>query len=37
VLGDQRYGRNLEAPEALIRQIVREETGRLQTQVKGEL
>ncbi len=34
VLGDQRYGRNLEAPEALIRQIVREETGRLQTQVK---
>lgn len=33
VLGDQRYGRNLEAPEGLIRQIVREETGKLQTQV----
>jgi len=33
ILGDQRYGRNLEAPEGLIRQIVREETGRLQTQV----
>lgn len=27
VLGDQRNGRNLEAPEGLIRQIVREETG----------
>ena len=27
VLGDQRYGRNLEAPESLIRQIVREESG----------
>lgn len=27
VLGDQTNGRNLEAPEALIRQIVREETG----------
>lgn len=26
ILGDQRAGRNLEAPEALIRQIVREET-----------
>ena len=26
VLGDQKYGRNLEAPESLIRQIVREET-----------
>ena len=28
VLGDQRHGRNLEAPEGLIRQIVREESGR---------
>lgn len=28
VLGDQKYGRNLEAPESLIRQIVREESGR---------
>lgn len=27
VLGDQRSGRNLEAPESLIRQIVREESG----------
>jgi hypothetical protein len=27
VLGDQRSGRNLEAPENLIRQIVREESG----------
>src|SRR5690606_11047348 len=27
MLGDQRSGRNLEAPEALIRQIVREEAG----------
>jgi len=28
VLGDQTHGRNLEAPEDLIRQIVREESGR---------
>lgn len=28
VLGDQRNGRNLEAPESLIRQIVSDETGR---------
>lgn len=27
VLGDQKNGRNLEAPESLIRQIIREETG----------
>lgn len=27
VLGDQKYGRNLEAPEGLIRQIMREELG----------
>ena len=27
VLGDQRHGQNLEAPEELIRQIVREEAG----------
>jgi hypothetical protein len=27
VLGDQQNGRNLEAPESLIRQIVREESG----------
>ncbi len=28
ILGDQKRGRNLEAPENLIRQIVREESGR---------
>ncbi len=27
VLGDQKYGKNLEAPEGLIRQIMREELG----------
>ena len=27
MLGDQTHGNNLEAPEGLIRQIVREETG----------
>ena len=27
VLGDQKHGTNLEAPEALIRKIVREESG----------
>ena len=27
MLGDQKHGNNIEAPEALIRQIVREETG----------
>ena len=27
MLGDQKNGRNLEAPEDLIRQIVREESG----------
>ena len=39
VLGDQRSGRNLEAPEGLIRQIVREESGgqevRLNVSAKG--
>lgn len=28
VLGDQKHGRNLEAPESLIRRIVREESGK---------
>ena len=27
ILGDQKHGKNLEAPESLIRQIVREESG----------
>lgn len=31
ILGDQTNGRNLEAPESLIRQIVREETAGLKT------
>jgi len=30
MLGDQRSGRNLEAPEGLIRQIIREEMGNLE-------
>lgn len=33
VLGDQRSGRNIEAPESLIRQIVREETGKMQADI----
>jgi phage-related protein len=33
VLGDQRGGRNIEAPESLIRQIVREETGKMQADI----
>ncbi|MEO9300082.1 hypothetical protein, partial [Devosia alba] len=28
VLGDQKKGNNLEAPESLLRQIVREESGK---------
>ncbi|MEG2931856.1 MAG: hypothetical protein RR825_08705, partial [Ruthenibacterium sp.] len=39
LLGDQKSGRNLEAPESLLRQIVREETGtqHLTTQQPVEL
>lgn len=33
VLGDQTNGRNLEAPEDLIRQIVREESGNMNTDI----
>lgn len=33
VLGDQTNGRNLEAPEGLIRQIVREESGGMNTEL----
>jgi hypothetical protein len=29
VLGDQRSGNNIEAPESLMRQVVREEAGQL--------
>jgi hypothetical protein len=32
-MGDQRSGRNIEAPESLIRQIVREETGKMQADI----
>lgn len=37
VLGDQKSGRNLEAPESLIRQIVREESGGGSGDVSGIL
>lgn len=33
ILGDQRSGRNLEAPEGLIRQIIQEELGNVQAEV----
>jgi len=33
IMGDQRSGRNIEAPESLIRQIVREETGKMQADI----
>jgi len=33
ILGDQRNGRNLEAPEGLIRQIIQEEIGNIHTDV----
>lgn len=36
VLGDQRSGRNLEAPEGLIRQIIQEEIGSIDTNVTIE-
>lgn len=34
ILGDQRTGRNIEAPEGLIRQIIQEEIGNIQTDVE---
>jgi len=34
ILGDQRSGKNLEAPEGLIRQIIQEELGNIQTDVE---
>jgi hypothetical protein len=34
VLGDQRNGRNIEAPEGLIRQIIQEEIGRIQADIR---
>ena len=37
VLGDQKHGRNLEAPEDLIRKIVREESGGMNTDLLIEL
>lgn len=36
VLGDQRGGRNLEAPEGLIRQIIREEIGNVRADIQIE-
>ena len=30
MMGDQRHGNNLEMPEALLRKVVREESGRNQ-------
>jgi hypothetical protein len=33
ILGDQRSGKNIEAPESLIRQIVSEEIGKIQADV----
>ncbi|MFM8320998.1 MAG: hypothetical protein ACKOC5_08805 [Chloroflexota bacterium] len=36
ILGDQRSGRNLEAPEGLIRQIIQEEVGKVQADIRIE-
>lgn len=36
VLGDQKSGRNIEAPEGLIRQIIQEELGKVQADIKIE-
>src|SRR5690606_27074794 len=36
VLGDQRSGRNIEAPEGLIRQIIQEELGRVEADIRIE-
>lgn len=36
MLGDQRTGTNIETPENLLRQIIQEEVGRMQTDVKIE-
>lgn len=37
VLGDQSFGNNIEAPESLIRQIVREEAGGMNTELLREI
>ena len=37
VLGDQRYGRNLEAPEGLIRQIIQEEMRDVLMEIRDAL
>lgn len=36
VLGDQRNGKNIEAPEGLIRQIINEEIGKISADIKIE-
>ena len=37
VLGDQRQGTNIEAPEGLIRQIIREEVGSMRVVVENHV
>jgi len=37
VLGDQRHGNNFEAPEGLMRQVVREETGAMMAELVRQL
>lgn len=37
VLGDQRYGNNIETPEALMRQVVREEAAQAMAELAGQL
>jgi hypothetical protein len=34
VLGDQKSGRNIETPEALLRQIVNEELGNIKAEIE---
>lgn len=36
IMGDQRSGRNIEAPEALIRQLLREELGNIRAEIQIE-
>ena len=36
ILGDQRSGKNIEAPEGLIRQIVSEEMGKIEANIRIE-
>lgn len=36
ILGDQRSGRNIEAPEALLRQLIHDELGRIEADIRIE-